>query len=387
MAENEALATAEATREGENTSHMPTATQFSYCTLPNVPVREFGPDVAPGRIQLIRVFGKKWVNGTVLCYYFFDQDTDGENVQSPTGSSTWRTWVGADEQRAVVRRAFQMWKDVGIGLEFREVQSRDEAELRIGFMQGDGSWSYVGRDAIDLDLSVNERTMNFGWSLTRSADEIDTAIHEIGHALGFPHEHQNPNAGIVWDEEAVYRLLAQPPNGWSRETTHYNILRKIPADTVQGSNWDPDSIMHYAFQPGLILEPERYRNGLTPAGSLSARDREWVRTFYPPLRRRERELKLLRPEVLDQSPSRQTDLVIHPTATRRYTIQTFGISDTVMVLFEEIDGTPRYMAGDDDSGIARNAKLGVRMISGRKYVLRVRLSYNGGPGMSAVMMW
>ena len=48
----------------------------------------------------------------------------------------------------------------------------------------------------------NERTMNFGWDLTTSYGH-DTALHEIGHTLGFPHEHQNPTAGIVWNEPAV----------------------------------------------------------------------------------------------------------------------------------------------------------------------------------------
>ena len=73
--------------------------------------------------------------------------------------------------------------------------------------------------------------------------------HEIGHTIGFPHEHQNPNAGIVWDEEAVYRALGGPPNNWSRETTFHNIIRKIQPDRVQGSTWDPDSVMHYPFEP------------------------------------------------------------------------------------------------------------------------------------------
>ncbi|WP_265939207.1 M12 family metallopeptidase [Bacillus thuringiensis] len=45
--------------------------------------------------------------------------------------------------------------------------------------------------------------MNFGWYITRNPSEIDTAIHEIGHTLGFPHEHQNTKSGIEWDEEAV----------------------------------------------------------------------------------------------------------------------------------------------------------------------------------------
>jgi len=39
---------------------------------------------------------------------------------------------------------------------------------------------------------------------------LDTAVHEIGHSLGFPHEYQNPKAGIVWNEEAVYAALGQP---------------------------------------------------------------------------------------------------------------------------------------------------------------------------------
>jgi len=74
----------------------------------------------------------------------------------------------------------------------------------------------VGREReamIDISSSPDERSMNFGWDIS---DEVDTAIHEIGHTLGAPHEHQNPNAGIVWDEEAVYNALAQPPNSWNQ---------------------------------------------------------------------------------------------------------------------------------------------------------------------------
>lgn len=377
MSESEVSATTESVEEVE---------MYSYCSLPLVKVREFGPDVSPPRMSLIQLFEKKWVNGTTLRYYFFDRETDGEFVQFSDGSREWRSWVGPEEQREVVRQGFKAWKDLGIGLEFEEVQSRDEAEVRIGFMRGDGSWSYVGRDVIDLDLSVNERTMNFGWDLT-GPDGVDTPIHEIGHTLGFPHEHQNPNAGIVWDEEAVYRALARPPNNWDRAKTFHNIIRKISPDKVQGSNWDPDSIMHYPFSAGLILEPAEYRNGLRPAGGLSERDRTWVRTFYPPIRGRIPELRLFRPVFVDIEAGSQKNLVIRPESTRRYTIQTFGISDTVMVLFEEIDGELRYLTGDDDSGTVNNAKISRKLFPGREYVLRVRLYYSGGAGKTAVMMW
>lgn len=175
---------------------------FSYCSLRPVRVRTFAADVTPGRVELIVMLANKWANGTVLHYYFFDKPTDGEQVVFTDGTSEWVPWTTTAAEKEVVRKAFAAWKDVGIGLEFKEVATRDEAEIRIGFMRGDGAWSYVGKDI--RDYGPNERTMNFGWDLTRDPSEIDTAIHEIGHTLGFPHEHQNPNAGIVWDEEAVY---------------------------------------------------------------------------------------------------------------------------------------------------------------------------------------
>ena len=142
--------------------------------------------------------------------------------------------------------------------------------------------------------------MNFGWTLTRRSSELDTAVHEIGHLVGFPHERQNPNAGIVWNEEAVYAALAKPPNSWTREITFWNIIRKIDPDTVQGSSWDPNSIMHYPFERGLINEPAQYRQGLQPAGALSQRDITWVRAFYPPLNDADHaELKPLRVCAVD----------------------------------------------------------------------------------------
>jgi hypothetical protein len=362
-------------------------TKYSYCSVPQVPERTFDPSVPPGRARLIRMLDDKWANGTTLHYYFFDRQADGERVFFSNGSSEWRPWTTSDAEKAVVRQAFRMWKDVGIGLEFEEVSARDEAEIRIGFMRGDGAWSYLGRGV--LNIGGNQRTMNFGWDLTRRPQEIDTAVHEIGHTLGFPHEHQNPNAGIVWDEEKVYTSLGGPPNNWPRETTRWNILRKIEPDTVQGSNWDPDSVMHYPFPAGLILQPERFRTEpLRPAGGLSARDVAWVRAFYPGDDDPELpELTPFQSRELAILPGQQRDFVIRPTATRQYTLQTFGASDTVMVLFERADGQLRYQAGDDDSGEDRNATLQLKLFQGREYVLRIRLSFSQGPGETAVMMW
>ena len=356
----------------------------SYCSMPAPSERVVDPGIGQHRLQLVALMGKKWVNGTVLHYYFFDKPTDGEEVHFADGSREFRTWTTTEAEKKVVRSAFETWKQIGIGLQFEEVPSRTEAEIRIGFMRGDGAWSYLGRDV--LDIGPRERTMNFGWNLTRDASELDTAIHEIGHTLGFPHEHQNPNAGIVWDDEAVYAALAKPPNEWSRETTFRNIIRKIDPDQVQGSSWDRNSVMHYPFEAGLIREPAELRGGLRPAGGLSERDKVWVRNLYPPQREQDLvELKPFQSMPIESVPGGQRDFVIRPDATRPYTVKTFGLSDTVMVLFENENGNPRYLSGKDDGGTMANAEIQIKLMAGRRYILRVRTYYASGD--CAVMLW
>lgn len=230
--------------------------------------------------------------------------------------------------------------------------------------------------------------MNFGWDLT---DEYgyDTALHEIGHTLGFPHEHQNPNAGIVWDEAAVLDYYRGSPNFWSEEQTRWNVLRKLSQAEVEGSDWDRDSIMHYWIRRGLVLEPAELRDkDYFPAPGLSDRDKETVKSFYPAAE--QKSLPVLRPFEAQQiqiAPGEQLDFAVEPSYSRRYTFQTFGDLDTVMVLFEEIDGEPRYVAGDDDSGQDYNAKINERLFLGRKYIIRLRLYYAGASGEGAVMMY
>lgn len=357
----------------------------AFCGMPQLPARVFGPDVMPDREAMILLMGNKWANGTVLHYYFFDQTSDGEFVFFEDGTKEWRTWTADDTQKDVVRAAFDVWRNVGIGIEFKEVATRGESEIRIGFMDGDGAWSYLGRDI--LRRGTDERTMNFGWDLTLKG-EIDTAIHEIGHTLGFPHEHQNPNSGIVWNEEAVYKALAQPPNSWSRDTTFYNIIRKISPDTVKGSNWDPDSIMHYPFGKGLIDKPEKYRNGLFPKGGLSDFDQIWVKQFYPQLNpQQDPVLKPFESVRLNLTAGDQQNFNIEPTDTRYYTIQLFGKSDVVAALFEDVNGEYKYQTADDDSGVERNATIRAKLFKGRRYKLRIRLYYSGSTSDNAVMMW
>ncbi len=357
-----------------------------YCSMPEPKPIELPPGISGERERAIITTAKKWTNGSTLTYYFFDdEENDGQTVFFTNGSQEWRTWVGAPDQVDKVREGFQAWKDLGIGLEFAEVNDRNQAMIRIGFMRGDGSWSYLGTDV--LDYGPNQRTMNLGWRLEGA--NADTAIHEIGHTLGLPHEHQNPYAGIVWNEQAVIDALAQPPNRWSEEKTRWNILRKIHPDDVQGSSWDPHSVMHYPFGSGLILQPEDYRNGLNPRPGLSERDKTWIRQFYPPIDQGDFiDLEPFESYPLLIESGQQVNFRIRPRQSRDYQIQTFGQSDTFMELYEEEeDSHPRFLAEDNDSGEERNARLELRLLRDRNYTLRLRLNYTEAVGNTAVMLW
>lgn len=348
-----------------------------YCALP--PQREISlpPDISVQRARAILQGRTKWVNGTTLRYYFFGGANDG----SPAD------WRVPDAQAAVVRAAFQSWAALGIGLHFTEVRDRSEAEIRIGFDQTDGSWSYVGRDI--LRAGTNDRTMNFGWDLTADAYGTTTALHEIGHTIGLPHEHQNPYSGIVWDEEKVYTYFGGAPNNWPRDVTFQNVLRKLSAAEVTGSGWDPDSIMEYGFPPGLVKEPAKFHaTGIEPPGTLSEIDQEYVLKWYPaigpvtpPV------LKPFASSAVTLRPGEQVDHTIQPTETRNYKIGTFGDSDMVLVLFENVDGRLRKLAADDDSGEDRNALIEVKLFQGHDYVVRARLYYAWNSGNTSVMYW
>src|SRR6185295_13803041 len=105
-------------------------------------------------------------------------------------------------------------------------------------------------------------------------------------------------------------------------------------------SWDPASIMEYEFEPGLIDEPQQYdTNGLYPPGTLSAADKQWALKWYPPLAAALPVLQPFQAATVDLAAGQQMDYAIKPPASRKYKIETKGATDTLLVLFEDINGT------------------------------------------------
>lgn len=357
----------------------PTTTEtpkLRYCSQPIQHPRRFDPSVDALRARAIINSGKKWVNGTQLTYYCYNAND---------AVATARRGKAADIQE--VRKAFQAWFKLGVGISFKEVARPEDAVIRIGFDQNDGSWSYVGRDVLTIRDPLDS-TMNFGWPLDTPYGR-DTALHEIGHTLGLEHEHQNPYAGITWDTDAVQSYFQGPPNNWDTQQVEWNILRKISTAEVKGTRWDPNSVMEYQFGPGLIIEPAAYRKGVQPKGGLSPADKTWITTSYPGLSPKQRipELEVGLSQKLAINAGETRVFNFKPKLTRTYNLGTFGVADTVMVLFEVTPAGNVQIAGNDDSGTDLNARIRMRLLSGRNYQIGIRLFYAAMASDTSIMVW
>ena len=151
------------------------------------------------------------------------------------------------------------------------------ADIRIAFMPGQGSWSYLGTDC--RKIAADKPTMNYGWLTPNSSDDElrRVVLHEFGHALGLIHEHQNPKDPIKWNKAAVYADLGGPPNNWSQATIDNNMFKAYKPKQVAATSVDPKSIMMYPIPKSWTT------NGFTAAMNkeLSPQDEALIANQYP----------------------------------------------------------------------------------------------------------
>lgn len=211
-----------------------------------------------GKARMAVRLTKRWDPGTTLRCRFLD------------GSPTMRKKV-----KAV---ALEWEKTVNVTLKF---VTSGAAEIRISFYADAGSWSAVGRDALNTAyFPLHQPTMNYGWlrDNTDDAEYSRVVLHEFGHALGAIHEHQSPKFSRQWNKEAVLKYFQGPPNYWSPDDIDNNVLRKYPMDGTSATDFDDASIMLYAFDGRL------FSDGLGPTNTnsaLSPKDITKMKEMYP----------------------------------------------------------------------------------------------------------
>ena len=159
-----------------------------------------------------------------------------------------------------------------------------ENHIRVGYRYS-GYWSLVGQDSYNL-ANQNEQSMNLALFDIRAPAEPEfsrVVLHEFGHAIGFQHEHQNPEADCEqeFDFIAIYAYLAKPPNNWPPEVVDHN-MRSLNPVGLATTTFDAGSIMLYTFPPEFYHKGQNSPCYAEENTTLSSGDLELALDMYPP---------------------------------------------------------------------------------------------------------
>jgi len=135
--------------------------------------------------------------------------------------------------------------------------------------------SYIGRRPhqnkhIGQELNIKKE----------QADDLWIYLHEIGHAIGFNHEHSRPDRDkyIAVDETNILK----------KGRHNFDIVHNYDKDT----DYDFESIMHYSVRAYAVIENKPTIQVLKPdianikinkigkIPELSRKDIEWANTIY-----------------------------------------------------------------------------------------------------------
>ena len=207
---------------------------------------------------------------------------------------------------------------IGIRLNFVSDFSKSrDCDVRITFDPDLGSYSLIGMDCL-IGAGVHGESTNIGWvdapagfrftyknveyTIPSDAPHLTggggvsggTIMHEFGHILGMIHEHQNPfGIPFKWDRNQVFDIFSGPPNEWDQDTIIENFfLDYNEIGVYNGSSFDPNSIMKYAFGEGnRLLDRNSYSSldqyiravdFLERTNTvLSQTDKYWLQKNYP----------------------------------------------------------------------------------------------------------
>lgn len=217
-----------------------------------------------------------------------------ETLQGISNKNLIQPIKGLVDPKTLVRKVVEERIAPLVNLKFTFVDKAEDSDIRILFRKGIGCSSHVGTTRLKLKFSQGEKgniepkgqpepTMTFGWL------DVSTVLHEFGHALGMIHEHQNPKGNpIKWNEPAVFCHFKKTNENWTNEIIRTNIIDPYKKDSINGSEFDPASIMIYSFPETVECNKQELPITLNtppikvnPNYRLSLMDIEILKQMYP----------------------------------------------------------------------------------------------------------
>lgn len=176
--------------------------------------------------------------------------------------------------RARILSHMNAWSE-SANVAFTETQQ--QGEVRIARTPGDGHWSYLGTDILEIPL--DEPTMNLD-SFTMQIEEEEyrrVVRHEAGHTLGFVHEHvRRELVNLIDRDKAIEYFLRH--YGWSASITEAQVLTPIEELSLLGtSTADARSIMCYQLPGEITRDGEPIIGGV----DIDRDDHAFAGKLYP----------------------------------------------------------------------------------------------------------
>ncbi|NBP58729.1 hypothetical protein EBU71_19740 [bacterium] len=206
----------------------------------------------------------------------------------------YETLQGKVDPKTLIKTVVQERFAPLVNLKFVFTTDVNQSDIRILIKKGIGCSSIIGNSRSVKKISSGaegdsqpigqpEPTMKYGWL------DVSTVLHEFGHALGMVHEHSNPeNNPIKWNRPAVYCEYKKRNKKWTDADVEKNVLELYNKTDINGSEYDPASIMIYSFpketecneqkMPLTLNDPPIEIN---PNYKLSNSDVEMIKLMYP----------------------------------------------------------------------------------------------------------